>query len=446
MAEAGAAAPALGAGFEVELGLGLTQRHVLAPMAAQVLALLRLPQAALDDVLAARIAENPLLHRDAVRRCQWCASRLRGGRCRTCAGAGSTAAHLAHDPVAPESDLERLRADARTLLPIGGSPEVERAVDAVIASLDDRGLLAAADDDLASLADAIGVDARAMTTAIDAIRTAGPPGIAAPSATACLLAQAEWHAARGAPAALVGVVARHLPDVAAGDHRAIAGVLGCPIADVDDAVAFLRRHLRPFVVFDADAVGASEPAPPPPDVIVRRDPRDETTLVVDVLGSRDIGLVIDTELLDAGRATEASAWMDRHLSSGRALLEAVDRRAATLRRIAQAIVVAQHRFVVGGPREHRPLTRTAGAGALGLNVSTVSRAVDGKVARLPDGRLLPLAAFFEPAVAVKAALARLIGSEETPRSDAYLADRLAAEGYPVARRTVAKYRRAITRI
>ena len=58
----------------------------------------------------------------------------------------------------------------------------------------------------------------------------------------------------------------------------------------------------------------------------------------------------------------------------------------------------------------------------------------------PQGRVAPFSIFFEHAQGPCAVLAKLIADEREPRSDAALAAALARQGFPIARRTVAKYR------
>jgi RNA polymerase sigma-54 factor len=51
-----------------------------------------------------------------------------------------------------------------------------------------------------------------------------------------------------------------------------------------------------------------------------------------------------------------------------------------------------------------------------------------------------LAAFFDAAAGPRDALARLVAAEKHALSDSELAAELARAGFPIARRTVAKYR------
>jgi len=60
--------------------------------------------------------------------------------------------------------------------------------------------------------------------------------------------------------------------------------------------------------------------------------------------------------------------------------------------------------------------------------------------QIPNGHIIPLARFFDRSLHIRTTLKKLIEHETLPLSDADLATMLAQEGYPVARRTVAKYR------
>jgi RNA polymerase sigma-54 factor len=66
--------------------------------------------------------------------------------------------------------------------------------------------------------------------------------------------------------------------------------------------------------------------------------------------------------------------------------------------------------------------------------------VAGKYVMMPSRLVVPIQDFFRAALAPQEALRQLISTEERPLSDAALAQRLAAQGFPTARRTVAKYR------
>ena len=191
----------------VQLTHELAHRQLLTPLAIQLLSTLSLSQAEIDAVVAARMAANPLLVAGPPRRCRWCASVLRGGRCPRCAGPVT----LAWEPVAVVDEREELRLQARLLV----RPTIASVVDLVVSHLDERGLLPGPPPVHATS----GSTSTDWFEAVRAVQAAGPPGVATPDSHACLLAQARWHAARGGPALLVPVVAGHLPEVARGIMR-----------------------------------------------------------------------------------------------------------------------------------------------------------------------------------------------------------------------------------
>ncbi len=90
----------------------------------------------------------------------------------------------------------------------------------------------------------------------------------------------------------------------------------------------------------------------------------------------------------------------------------------------------------------RPLTRAEVAMELGLDEGTVSRTVANKYALLPNGRLIPMADFFDGSLGIKDMLRELIATEEPKRrlSDEELARLMQLHGISMARRTVTKYR------
>jgi RNA polymerase sigma-54 factor len=118
-------------------------------------------------------------------------------------------------------------------------------------------------------------------------------------------------------------------------------------------------------------------------------------------------------------------------------------RESALKQIGDAIVARQQAFLRHGVRHLRPMTRAEIAAELELHESTVSRAVAEKTALLPDRTLLPLSEFFVAARTVQDVLRELVANETTPLNDDELAQMLTERGYPIARRTVAKYRKQI---
>jgi RNA polymerase sigma-54 factor len=125
-------------------------------------------------------------------------------------------------------------------------------------------------------------------------------------------------------------------------------------------------------------------------------------------------------------------------------------------KVMRCLLHQQAAFLEFGDSALRPLTLREVAAEIGLHESTVSRAVARKYARTPRGTI-PLRSFFASGIdtgtggeasstAIQAMIRQLIERENPrkPLSDARLAETLKATGVPVARRTVAKYREAMS--
>jgi RNA polymerase sigma-54 factor len=100
----------------------------------------------------------------------------------------------------------------------------------------------------------------------------------------------------------------------------------------------------------------------------------------------------------------------------------------------------QREIILHGDERLKPLTRAVLAEELEVHESTISRAVSGKAVQLPNGRIIPLARFFDRSLHIRTVLKNIIDQEKIPLSDSELVELLNRQGFSVARRTVAKYR------
>ncbi|UJF24597.1 RNA polymerase factor sigma-54 [Suttonella sp. R2A3] len=154
-------------------------------------------------------------------------------------------------------------------------------------------------------------------------------------------------------------------------------------------------------------------------------------------------------------SAQEKTLIQSQLNEAKWFLNAIEKRQDTIRRVAGVIVGMQQDFFQQGDIAMRPLTRAQVADMLELHESTVSRAVNGKFLHCKRG-IFELRHFFSAtlstdqgadssATAVKARIREIIEgeNESKPLSDQSIADQLAQEGQPLARRTVAKYREAM---
>ena len=139
---------------------------------------------------------------------------------------------------------------------------------------------------------------------------------------------------------------------------------------------------------------------------------------------------------------ELQRYMHHQSNHARFFIDCIKKRWHTLKRVVAFVVDYQNEFLDKGIRYLLPLTRAEVASRLNLDEGTVSRTTANKYALLPNGRLIPISDFFDGSLAIKDILHELIVSEDPKKrlSDDELARLMKARGFPIARRTVTKYR------
>ena len=155
---------------------------------------------------------------------------------------------------------------------------------------------------------------------------------------------------------------------------------------------------------------------------------------------------------------EALLYTKKKVEAAQGFIEAIRVRRNTLTTTMRAIIQWQHRFFEDGDEASlRPMILKDIAEKTGLALSTVSRVSNSKYAQTRWGTF-PLRYFFSDGYKtaegeelstreIKIALREIIAAEDKrkPLSDDTLKDLLAEKGYPIARRTVAKYREQMGR-
>ena len=154
----------------------------------------------------------------------------------------------------------------------------------------------------------------------------------------------------------------------------------------------------------------------------------------------------------ADRQDDTRTFLKTRLESARWFINSINQRRQTMLKVMDALVSLQEDFFRLGPGHLRPMILKDIAEIIHMDISTVSRVVNGKYVQTEWG-VFELKHFFSEGLTsdsgeevsnkkVKALLDRIIGEEDKqkPLSDQKLAALLAKEGYSIARRTVTKYR------
>ncbi len=307
---------------------------------------------------------------------------------------------------------------------------------ALVYHLDRRGWLT---EDLATLASELGVTSDRLWDALRLLQSLDPPGIGARNAQEALLLQLDGlegvDANRRTQARRL--IQEFFADLGRPSRTRVARALAVSPDEVEDIIAFIRANLTPY---PAHAFwGDESPAPRlVADVIVSLDRTgEEEDFSVTIVEESRYRLHVPTA---TSRAAASHEGVEQQVVRARLFIASLQQRWRTLRRVTEALVREQRGFVLHGPRCLRSLTQTQLAASLDVHESTISRTVRHKLAQLPDGRIVPLRAFFAGEEPVKAALHDIIKAETTSLSDESLSQELARLGFHLSRRTVAKYR------
>jgi len=156
------------------------------------------------------------------------------------------------------------------------------------------------------------------------------------------------------------------------------------------------------------------------------------------------------------RNASDSQFVRGHLQEAKWFIKSLESRNDTLLKVANCIVQFQQGFLEYGDEAMKPMVLNDVAEAVDMHESTISRVTTQKFIHTPRG-IFELKYFFSSHVstdsggecsstAIRALIKKLVAAEnpKKPLSDSKMAQLLAEQGIQVARRTVAKYREALS--
>ena len=322
----------------------------------------------------------------------------------------------------------------------------KKAGEYVIGNVDENGWLAA---DVAEISREAGVPAPAVEEALATIQEFDPPGVAARNLKECLLIQLR-RSGHGPDSPATKLVAGHLEALGETPVAELAKAAGLKESAAAAAMKLIAAlDPKPGSKFSAPpAVYVS------PEVEIRKTADGDyvVEMMREAMPRLRISAEYESMLEDPETAAEARKYLAERIRAGKFVMDSLHQRRETIRKIAEEIAAAQGAFFEHGISKLKPMTMGSVAEKLGVHETTVGRAVSGKYARTPQGTF-ELRFFFTGGLAtadggtisteaVKEAVAKAIAHEDVrkPLSDQAIAEKLKAQGFQVARRTVAKYR------
>lgn len=335
----------------------------------------------------------------------------------------------------------------------------------MIGSLDDDGLLrkrlGAISDELAVYhnIDASEEELREVQTLLQGF---DPAGIGAASLQECLLLQIDRKDSSWLKDQMKRVVANYFEEFTHKHWDKIQASLSLSDDQAEQVFRELRKlNPRPGASL-GETVGRSLQQITP-DFIV--DTHDDGTVTFTLNNGELPELKVSQSFIDSmdefqqnrehmsRQSKEALLYIKKKVDSAQGFIEALKVRRHTLTITMRAIIQLQHQFFVDGDEASlRPMILKDVAEKTGLDLSTVSRVSNSKYAQTRWGTF-PLRHFFSDSYVtqsgeelstrqIKVALREIVDAEDKkqPLSDDDIKAALAERGFPIARRTVAKYR------
>ena len=335
----------------------------------------------------------------------------------------------------------------------------------MIGSLDDDGLLRkrldAISDELAVYhnIDASEEELREVQTLLQGF---DPAGIGAASLQECLLLQIDRKDSSWLKDQMKRVVANYFEEFTHKHWDKIRASLSLSDDQAEQVFRELRKlNPRPGASL-GETIGRSLQQITP-DFIV--DTHDDGTVTFTLNNGELPELKVSQSFIDSmdefqqnrehmsRQSKEALLYIKKKVDSAQGFIEALKVRRHTLTITMRAIIQLQHQFFVDGDEASlRPMILKDVAEKTGLDLSTVSRVSNSKYAQTRWGTF-PLRHFFSDSYVtqsgeelstrqIKVALREIVDAEDKkqPLSDDDIKAALAERGFPIARRTVAKYR------
>ncbi len=346
--------------------------------------------------------------------------------------------------------------------------EEETIAEYLIGSLDDDGLLR---KDMTTLVDELAIyrgvytDEPEMERILAVVQTFDPAGIGARNLQECLLLQLQRKPEGPLKKIQQDIVEKCCEDFTRKNKEKVMQRLGISGALYDEAVGELTK-LNPRPGSSLGETVGKNFQQITPDFLVETEEGGMITLalnngrVPELRLSREFSDLLEEYTTNRGNqskeAKDAFLFLKQKVDAAQGFINAVKQRQETLMATMQAIIDLQRPFFEEGDETLlKPMILKDVAERAQLDVSTVSRVSNSKYVQTNFG-IYPLRFFYSDGYTteegeelsvreIKRFLEECVANEnkEMPYTDEELADMLKEKGYPIARRTVAKYRQQL---
>lgn len=348
------------------------------------------------------------------------------------------------------------------------TPEEKQLGEYLIGSLDDDGLLRKSTESLMdelAIYQGIYTSPEQLEHVLSIIQDFDPAGIGARSLQECLLLQIQRKENSPLKQIELDIIGKCCDEFTRKNKDKIIQKLGITEEQYNAATAELTK-LNPRPGSSLGETIGKNLQQIIPDFIVDTEDDGTVTLMLNNRNVPELRLSREfTEMLDehtrnkanqSKESKDALMFLKQKVDAAQGFINAVKQRQQTLLSTMQAIIDLQLPFFQDGDESRlRPMILKDVAERAKLDISTVSRVSNSKYVQTNFG-IYPLKFFFSDGYTtesgeelsvreIKRILKECVDNEnkEKPYTDDELADMLKAKGYPIARRTVAKYRQQL---
>lgn len=337
----------------------------------------------------------------------------------------------------------------------------------VLGNIDDDGYLRRTTEQLVDdlmFQEQLSITDEEMEAIVQQIKRFDPPGIASANLQECLLRQLEVKQEESPSDSIElaqSILKDHFEAFSKHHFDKIIQRLKCTDEQFQAAVQeIIHLNQKPANAFTGSVYETQRETIIPDFTIEERD--DELFVVLNTGDIPELHISREySEMLsdysNAPKKTddnkEAARFIKQKLDAAKTFIDAIQQRNETLMKTMTAILKAQYDFFLDGEETSlKPMVLQDIADRTGYDVSTISRVSNSKYVATRFG-IYPLKYFFSESMTnadgdeistreIKKILQELIDNEDkrNPLTDDQLVSLLKEHGYPIARRTVAKYR------
>nr|WP_217332365.1 RNA polymerase factor sigma-54 [Gilliamella sp. M0364] len=327
--------------------------------------------------------------------------------------------------------------------------DIDRAIAvSIIEAIDDRGYLTVSTEEILEEQGNSQIELDEVEAVLKRIWHFDPIGVGARSLKECLSIQTQHLTP---PVLVKQIIDNYLDLLANHDYRTLKKRLNATDEQLKEAINFIQ-HLQPY---PGDSVNTLPPDYVIPDLVVKKiDGKWIAELNNDTVPTLRINQ--QYAAMEKISNESDSQYIRAHLQDANWFIKSVENRNETLLKVSQFIVEHQQAFFENGAEYMKPMILSDVAEAIDMHESTISRVTTQKYLQCPTG-IFELKFFFSSHVntesggeasstAIRALIKKYISEEDAkkPLSDSKLVSILENQGIIIARRTVAKYREALS--